>query len=265
MDELRNAYADLRRTQQGLAQSEKLSSLGRFASGIAHEIKNPLGIILEGVELLETKLSKADKDVKITINKIKESTLRADTIVHGLLEFARPAELKTERIKLDDLVKEALSLHKYISPLRNIKIETHLAKEKLFIEVDKNQMQQVFLNLLLNAIEAMPQGGKINIRTYKMAKPELALNNSPCAIEVTDTGEGISKQNLRKIFEPFFTTKRERKGIGLGLSIVKMIIDNHKGNLEIDSILGKGTTARIILPLVWEDVQDNEKKNPYHR
>ena len=239
----------LKKTQQELMQSEKLAALGRFSSGIAHEIKNPLGIILGGSEFLETKLSKTDADVKTTIDKIKKSTLRANTIVEGLLKFARPSELKTERIKPNALVKETLSLFKYRTPLKNIKIKTHFAKENLYVEVDKDQMLQVFFNLLMNAIDAMPKGGEITIKTYKMAPSESSLDDHLCVIEIMDKGEGISKDNLQKLFEPFFTTKRDKKGIGLGLFMAKMIVNNHKGDLVIDSKPGKGTTAKIILPL----------------
>lgn len=238
----------LKKTQQELIQSEKLAALGRFSSGIAHEIKNPLGIILGGSELLEMKLSKADSDVKTAINKIKESTFRANTIVQDLLKFARPSALKTERIRPNDLISETLSLFKYRTPLIDIKIETHFEKDKMFIEVDKNQMQQVFFNLFMNAIEAMPKGGAIIIKTYKMALSESSLTKRFCVIEIMDTGHGISKRDLQRIFEPFFSTKRERKGTGLGLSTAKMIVNSHKGDLVIDSKPGKGTTVKIILP-----------------
>jgi len=248
-DELKKAYADLKRTQQDLIQSEKLAALGRFSSGIAHEIKNPLQVILGGLEFLEGKLSGEDMDVKIAIDMIKKSTFRANSIVQGLSRFARPSDLKTERIKPDDLINESFSLLKYTSPLRKIKIETNFTKEEIYIKVDKNQMLQVLFNLLMNAIEAMPKGGVIKIKTYKMLMSEFSLDKHLCVIEIADTGEGIAKENLQKIFEPFFTTKREKKGTGLGLSMAKLIVDNHKGNLEIDSKPGKGTTAKIVLRL----------------
>jgi len=238
----------LKETQQELIQSEKLAALGRFSSGIAHEIKNPLGIILGGSEFIEMKLSRADSDIKTAINKIKESTFRANTIVQDLLKFARPSALKTEKIKPKDLINETLSLLKYRAPLIDIKIQTHFEKDKMFIEVDKNQMQQAFFNLLMNAIEAMPKRGAIMIKTYKMAPSESSLAKRLCVIEIMDTGEGIPEKNLQKIFEPFFSTKIERKGTGLGLSMAKMIVNNHNGDLVIESKPGKGTTAKIVLP-----------------
>ncbi len=247
-DELKKAYADLKKTQQELIQSEKLAALGRFSSAIAHEIKNPLGIILGGSEFLEMKLSRVNPDVKTAIDKIKQSTFRANKIVQDLLKFSRPSELKTEKINPNNLIREILSLFKHGIPLIEIKIKTHFAKEKMYLEVDKNQMQQVFFNLLMNAIEAMPKGGTIMIKTYKMAPSESSLAKKLCVIEVADTGEGISKKNLQRIFEPFFTTKRKRKGTGVGLSMTKMIVNNHKGDLAIESKPGKGTTAKIVLP-----------------
>jgi hypothetical protein len=249
MDELKKAYSDLKKTQQELIQSEKLAALGRFSSGVAHEIKNPLGIILGGMEFLEGKLARAEKDVKIAVEKIKEATFRANTVVQGLLNFARPSELKTERVKPDELIKETLSLLAYKTPRSIIKVETHFSKEELYIEVDRNQMQQVFFNLLLNAIEAMPKGGVIEIRTKKRILSELSIEKFLCVIEIVDSGEGIPEENLQRLFEPFFTTKRERKGTGLGLSMAKLIVDNHQGNLEIESKPGEGTLARVILPL----------------
>jgi two-component system cell cycle sensor histidine kinase/response regulator CckA len=249
MDELKKAYAELKKTQQDLIQSEKLAALGRFSSGVAHEIKNPLGIILGGSEFLEAKLSKSRAEVKTVIKKIKDATLRSNSIVQGLLKYARPAEIQAERARPEDLIKEALFLFKYTASSSNIKIETKYAKEELWINADKNQIQQVLLNLLLNAMEAMPRSGKIKIKTYKTEESEYPSDKPFCVIEVADSGEGISKENLQKIFEPFFTTKRDRKGTGLGLSMAQMIIDNHKGRLRIDSEPGEGTTARIILPL----------------
>lgn len=249
MDELKKACSDLKKTQQQLIQSEKLAALGRFSSGVAHEIKNPLGIILGGLEFLEGRLVRPEKDVKTTIDKIKEATFRANIIVQELLNFARPSELKIERVKPSELINETLSLLKYKTPLNSIKVETSFSDEELYIEADRNQMQQVFFNLLLNAIEAMPEGGVIKIETKKTIVKEFFISEHFCVIEIIDTGTGITEENLKRLFEPFFTTKRERKGTGLGLTMTKLIVENHKGSLEIESKAGKGTTARVILPM----------------
>ncbi|MDD2654932.1 MAG: PAS domain S-box protein [Candidatus Omnitrophica bacterium] len=247
--ELRKAYVELEEAQEMLIQSEKMAALGRFSSGIAHEIKNPLGIILGGLEFLEAILSKeSNSEVKIAIEKIKETTLRANAIVQGLLRFSRPSELTIETVDPNNLIRENLSLLKYRIPLSDIKIETQLEKEGFFVDVDKAQMGQVIFNLLMNAIEAMPKGGKITIKTYKAAFTRFPAKQASI-IEIIDTGEGISKENLSRIFEPFFTTKRDKKGTGLGLCIAKAIVENHKGRLMIVSELNKGTNVKIVLPV----------------
>ena len=250
MDELKKAYADLKATQQELIQSEKLAALGRFSSGVAHEIKNPLGVILGGTEFLENKFNQAEPDLRKAIEKIKYATRRANTIVQDMLKFAKPSDLKAEKIRLKDMVKETLSLLEFGTSLKNIKIETYFPREGLSIEVDKNQIQQVFFNLMMNAVDAMPRGGKLRIKAYEMEEPGNHPDGRFCAIEIKDSGEGIPEENLKRLFEPFFTTKRDKKGIGLGLSMAKIIVENHKGNLEIDSTLGEGTTAKIVLPYI---------------
>ncbi len=247
--ELKEAYAKLEEAQTGLVQSEKLAALGRFSSGIAHEVKNPLGIILGGIEFLELKLKSSDQVVRTALKKIKESTLRADGIVRNLLKFARPSQVKKEVCEPRDLVEDTLSLLKYRVSLINIDIITDFSKEKLYIEIDKNQMGQVLFNLLMNAIEAMENGGVLRVKTYKKTIEDFNSTKEVCTIDIVDTGEGISKENIEKLFEPFFTTKRDKKGTGLGLSMSKMIVQHHKGSLELESEIGKGTTARIILPL----------------
>lgn len=248
-EELTQASAKLKEAQYGLVQSEKLAALGRFSSGIAHEVKNPLGIILGGTEYLERKLQSKDKDIKTALKKIKESALRADTIVRNLVKFAMPSEIKTEKVTPKELVNDTLSLLKYRSSLININITTEFSKDNISINVDKNQIHQVLFNVLMNAIDAMPKGGDIKITTYKVSGEEFSKKGLVCVIEIVDTGEGISKENLPRLFEPFFTTKRDKKGTGLGLAMSKTIVENNHGSLLVDSELGKGITVRVILPI----------------
>lgn len=249
-DALEKAYSDLKNTQQQLVQSEKLAALGRFSAGVAHEVKNPLGIILGGTEFLERKFSRADADTKMVLAKIKESTLRADVIVHSLLKFSRPSELKMEKVKPADVVNDALSFFQYRGQSHSVKVEAEFADSFAYIEVDRNQMQQVLFNLLVNAADSMPAGGMIKVSVFTRGVPGAGPGESFCEIHVSDTGEGIPKENMAKIFEPFFTTKRDKKGTGLGLSIVKTIIENHKGNINIESQPGKGTDVVITLPAI---------------
>ncbi len=248
LKDLKQTVEELKTTQTQLIQSEKLAALGRFASGVAHEVKNPLGIILGGMEYLEFKMPDAKEEAKIAMQKIKESTLRADVIVQNLLKLSRPSELKTEKMNPEDLIKETMSLFKFTELKNNIKIATDFTQGQILVDVDKNQMQQVLFNVLMNAVEAMQKGGEIKIKVYRAVTTEIPSQKEYCVIEISDTGEGIAKENLAKMFEPFFTTKKERKGNGLGLSISKMIVERHNGSLTIESEPGKGAEVKIVLP-----------------
>ena len=137
---------------------------------------------------------------------------------------------------------------KYRCPLKNIRVNTDLAKD-IFIMADRNQFQQVLFNILINSVEAMPMGGEITIRTYASSLDRAASSKDSCTIEITDTGLGISSEHIPRLFEPFFTTKRDKKGTGLGLSIAKTIVNNHNGELTVESKLKKGTTVKVTLPL----------------
>lgn len=255
MRELEGTYIQLQEMQAKLVQSEKMAALGRFASGVAHEVKNPLGILLGGLEYLKAKLTGADPDVREAMVKMREAVMRADIIIKDLLTFARPSKVVAEVVHPNALIHNAVSfieLFKHKSDTAEINIKQDLTDEEIFVDVDKNQMQQALFNILLNAIEAMPMKGDIFVKTY----PDIA-SISPrsqkaevCVIEIKDTGQGISKEDMLKIFEPFFTTKRERRGTGLGLSIVKSIIDKNMGAINVHSEIDKGTTVSIILPAV---------------
>ncbi|MCF7870479.1 MAG: GHKL domain-containing protein [Candidatus Omnitrophica bacterium] len=250
---LKEAYSKLKKAQNSLVQSEKLAALGRFASGIAHEVKNPLGVILGGVEFLQKKIVNPDKSIVMALEKVKDSTLRANKIVQNLLTFSKPSARKHEVIDLRKLIEETLSLLGYKVSLVNIKIINEVKHFSQGVVGDKNQIQQVLFNLFLNAIEAMPKGGKLKIRAHKVSGPKGHKEKNSCVVEIADTGEGIPEQNLAKIFEPFFTTKRDSKGTGLGLAMCKMIVENNQGKLAIKSKLDKGTTAEIFLPLNTQD------------
>jgi len=253
-EELKSAYAELKETQEKLIQSEKLAALGRFSAGISHEIKNPLGIILGGIGYLEKKLERADQDVQVAMGKIKEATQRANNILLGLLQFARPSELKVEKTKPEELIKATLSLLEYKIFLNNIKVKTNYQKEDIYIRIEKDQIQQVLFNILLNSVEAMPKGGRIEIGVYRDDSDHFS-GKPACVIEVEDTGEGISKENQSKVYEPFFTTKRDKKGTGLGLSISKTIVERNEGRLLIESEEGKGTKIRLLFRLAQGDAE----------
>lgn len=253
--ERRKAEAALRRTeeelieaQKNLVQSEKLAALGRFSSGIAHELKNPLGIVLGGIEFLEVKMKGGDKETRTVVSKIKNAALRAAQIVDDILKFAKPSELRLDNMDPNELVREALSLFQYGITSRNIEIDTQYSPEHMEIRVDKNRIQQVLFNLLANAVEALDGEGSVRVSVSKHARTA-AYPLGFCVIEVADTGIGISPENLHRLFEPFFTTKRDQKGTGLGLSVAKSIVERHNGDLKIESEMGRGTRAKVLLSL----------------
>lgn len=248
-EQLRSAYAQLKTTQEELIQAEKLAALGRFASGVAHEVKNPLGIILGGIEFLQGNLKESGEGIRVALDKMKEATLRADQILQGLLQFARPVRPQKERVQVRLLLEETLSLLRLKTVLlAGVKVEVQ-CEEDLQVEVERNPIEQVLFNLLLNAVEAMPQGGTLTLRAYGTNHPGGGPRGSSCVFEIADTGEGISHEDSARLFEPFFTTKRDQKGVGLGLFVSQMIVKNHGGELTIESRSGQGTVARVILPM----------------
>lgn len=244
-EQLRQAYEQLKKTQRELIENEKMAALGRFAAGIAHEMKNPLGIMLGGLEFLERTVLGQEAGTKDAIAKIKSAILRGDAIIQNLLTYSRPSENKVSKIKAADLVNETLASFKYKAAPRRAKIKTRF-DDTVYVEVDAPKIHQVLFNLLDNAMDAITESGQIEVRAYQSVI--LDFSSEPaCVIEVVDNGIGIADDNLPKLFEPFFTTKLETKGTGLGLFMAKSIIDSHGGKIAVVSEPGKGTTVKIIL------------------
>jgi len=233
---------ELKKTQEQLVQSEKLASLGKLAAGIAHEINNPLTGILTYSSLL-LKEHKDNPQMKEDLEIIVNETTRCRKIVKGLLEFARQTEPSKAPADINKVVEETLSLLETQALFQNIKIEKRLKKGLPDVMMDTDQIKQVFMNIIINAAEAMSQGGTLTIQSDSDPQKKFA---KVCFI---DTGPGIPEENLSKIFDPFFTTKRSGKGTGLGLSVSYGIIQRHDGFLEVKSQLGKGSTFTVKLPL----------------
>jgi len=249
-ERLRKAYTELKNTQNKLVESEKLAVIGRFTAGITHEVKNPLGVILGGIEYLIAAMKDADENAKTVMHKIKESTLRAKNTIQTFLKVARPSALELERTNTKELMNETVSSLQYGVPVEGVDVKVNQPEGDLYVDVDKKQIHQVLFNFCKNACEAMPDGGLLELNTYKARQEEFSADVPCCVLEIKDTGEGISPENLKRLFEPFFTTKRgEKGGTGLGLFMSKSIIDSHRGKFLIDSELGKGTRMRILLPL----------------
>ena len=232
----------LKKIQVKLMQSEKLASLGRLASGVAHEINSPLTGILTFSHLLMRKL-KNNPELQRELELIVRETTRVSTIVRGLLDFARESKPQKRPCNINELILHTLSLLEHQSVFHDIRIVKNLDPQLPMVLLDANQIQQVFMNILLNAADAMPAGGTLTITSH------LAPEDSFVQLRFTDTGTGIPEKNLNRIFDPFFTTKADKKGTGLGLAVSYGIIDRHRGQIEVQSEEGKGTTFTIKLPI----------------
>ncbi len=229
--------------EASLSQQGKMASLGLLSSGIAHEINNPLGIILGYAGHLEKKLGEGDPNFTF-IHEIKQESKRCKKIVQNFLSYSRTPRPVFEPTDINKLLHEIIDFASNHSDLLQIRIVHNLTADIPEFLADKDQLRQVTINLLLNAASASAPGNEIRVTTTLEEKDQVK-------IEFTDEGEGISEENLEEIFEPFFTTKT--RGTGLGLAITKQIIDMHQGRIFIDSEVGRGTTVIIYLPLVREE------------
>jgi len=260
----------LKKAENAMIQAEKIAVVGQFATGIVHEIKNPLGVIISGIEFLENEV--ADRpDAMLSTNKIKQSALHANEIIKDLLNFARPSEQQLDAVDLNMVLTDNVKLLKEIKPASSIQLIKELSKNPIIVSLNTNQFEQVFFNLAVNACDAMPSGGRIFVRTYVQDYKQKGLksgfrDSSPfmfgekiAVLEIQDEGKGIPEENILKLFDPFFTTKHKKENAGLGLSICKRIIDAHKGEIEIKSLPGKGTIVVVRLP-VFEEKKEKRKK-----
>ena len=231
---------ELNQVQTQLIRSEKLASLGELVAGIAHEINNPLTGILIYSSLISSD-ARLDQELKGDLDVIVRETERCANIVRGLLDFARESIPRKTWTSLDSIMDAALSLVEHQSLFQNITVSRNYRDPLPHALIDPNQVEQVFVNMLLNAGQAMPEGGKLSITTGTCPDGEHVFAT------IADTGHGIPEENLPKIFDPFFSTK-ESRGTGLGLSVSYGIINNHGGLIEVESSVGKGTQFTIILP-----------------
>jgi len=260
--ELKSAYQklneytqQLKDSQEQLIQSEKLSSLGQLSASIAHEVNNPLSGVLTYTQLLIKRID-SDKFSKESardyLAKMESELIRSTGLVRNLLDFARqsaPALIETD---LNDIINRVLELAAYSARLNKVEVIKELDSSLPKLTADPNQLQQVCTNLVVNAIQAMPEGGKLTLRT--------SLDKGQLKMEVQDTGYGISPENMRKLFTPFFSTKKEVKGVGLGLAVSYGIIQRHRGKIDVQSTEGKGTNFIVYLPVHQEEGGNNGGK-----
>lgn len=243
-------------------ETGKLASIGELAAGIAHEINNPVAIMVEEAgwieDLLEEEDFKAGKNLdefRRALKQIRVQGHRCKDITHNLLSFARKTDIKVKKLQLNTLIAEMVKLSGQRAKFGNVTIETNLQESLPLIDASEIELQQVLLNLINNALDAMEKGGGALKITTRL---EDESGSHYVVIDVADTGQGIPKANLVKIFDPFFTTKPVGKGTGLGLSICYGIVNKMGGNISVDSVLGEGTTFHIRFPLAQSPASDDE-------
>lgn len=230
--------------ESNLAQHGKMASLGVLSSGVAHEINNPLGVILGYAAYLEGKLSPEDPNYRY-IHEIKRESKRCKKIVQDLLSYARTPRPTLESTDLNELLTEILEFAANHTDMRGVAIRSSFDRQLPRVMLDGDQMRQVAINLILNAGGAMPDGGTLKVTTETGPEQNVIITFS-------DTGNGIPAESLEKIFEPFYTTKS--RGTGLGLAITRQIVEMHHGEIKIASEVGKGTTVTVTLPIDYEEL-----------
>jgi len=286
LESLESANKQLKQAQEELIRTEKLASIGRFAAGVAHEVGNPLGAILGYTSILQ-KEGMDRGESKDYLNRIEKEIERINRIVHELLDFARPSKFEIKDLEINKVIESTLSLLSYQKNFKNIETQLDMQSDLPLIKGDESQLSQVMINIILNAVDAMPSGGTLTIQTrthmvenldvdrlqriyprrrksdpmesdyshMRKADPLSVLfkkfseGDRLVKIRISDTGVGIKKEDLENIFDPFFTTKAPDKGTGLGLSISLRIVESLGGEMRVESEVEKGTTFEIYFPV----------------
>jgi two-component system NtrC family sensor kinase len=231
----------LEETQEQLIQKEKLASVGQLAAGVAHEINNPLGSVLLYADILRTETSEDNQQQREDLQMIIREATRCKAIVNDLLNFSRQNEVLAQDTDINHMLQEMAEENSKQDLFKDVEIRTDLDPDLGPIQADPLQLHQVFTNLMSNAAEAMPDGGRLTLRTRKGTMPGFIT------VEVQDSGIGIPEENMKKMFTPFFTTKPIGKGTGLGLAIIYGIVKMHRGQIGVQSQVGEGTTFTITL------------------
>jgi PAS domain S-box-containing protein len=245
-----------KQTEEELIQSEKMASLGQLAASVVHEVNNPLAGIMVYIKLFQKKYKDQklqDEKTEEQLSKMENELDRTTRIIRNLLAFARQSEPSMSPVEINKVIDAALPLVENQINLENIVLEKNLDAELPLVQADFDKIQQVLINIILNAIQAMPEGGELSITTSTVAAVRLGDSyKNAVRIDIKDTGVGIAKENLKKLFTPFFTTKEKGVGVGLGLSVVHGIIGKHNGRIDVDSSPGAGTTFTIYLEAMDE-------------
>ncbi|MBW2095363.1 MAG: PAS domain S-box protein [Deltaproteobacteria bacterium] len=242
---------ELKETHEKLLHQDKMASLGKLAASVVHEINNPVAGMLNFILLMQRIIEEKDLDSRTAgqfaqyLGLMETETRRVSRIASNLLAFSRQSKLELKPVDINRLVEKTLLLNGNLLKINRVRVERLLDPELPEIVGSEDQLQQVFMNLVSNAAEAMDSsdGGMLTIETRHL------LEGNQIMIAFTDTGPGIPEENISKLFEPFFTTKKKGKGVGLGLSVAYGIVEEHGGTIQVESALGKGTTFRVLLPV----------------
>jgi two-component system NtrC family sensor kinase len=226
-----------------IMKSERLATIGQLAAGVAHEINNPLGTISIYTQMALDELGTDDDSCRENLEVVMKQTNRAGRIVKDLLEFARQSESEMTILNVNAVLRKAIAITAHPAELQNIVLATHLEPELPDIQGDSDKLEQVFVNIIVNALQAMPQGGELTVGT------RIAQGGKSIEIEISDTGCGISEEHLSRLFDPFFSTKGTGEGTGLGLSVSLGIVQRHNGTVDVKSKVGEGSTFLIRFPI----------------
>ncbi len=243
-DAVRAAYTDLAASQQQVIRGEKLASIGRLAAGVAHEINNPL----DGIQNCIREIARHPDDAGLReryLKLVQEALGRIEAVVRHLLDYARGPRVELARCAPNQLLRDCFELLAYKMREQGVKLAADLDPVLSEIQADPAGLQQVFVNLVINALDAMPRGGQLGVRTWLDGSDGTTL----CGIEISDTGTGITSQDSDRIFDPFYTTKPSGQGTGLGLSVSLAIVEGHGGRIEVRSEPGRGSAFRVLLPV----------------
>ena len=251
----------LKKSHSILLHQDKMASLGKLSASVVHEINNPIAGILNLTMLIKRIVEEGDIDEKQNnqfieyLNLMETETRRISRIVSNLLVFSRESKIKLKHLDLNRLIDKVLSLNSNLLKINGVKVDKKFHPNIPDIMGSEDQLQQVLMNFLSNAIEAMEEdaGGVLTIAT------ESSLKDGKIVIRFQDSGIGIPEENLPRLFEPFFTTKKKGKGVGLGLSLVYGIIEEHNGSIKVESEVGKGTTFAIELPIMQPSGRTSRK------
>jgi hypothetical protein len=287
LESLRLTNKKLKQAQEELIRTEKLASIGKFAAGVAHEVGNPLGAILGYTSILQ-KEGMNGEEAKDYLKRIEKEIERINRIVRELLDFSRPSQFEIREVEVNKVVQNILSLLSHQKKIKNIETKLKLQADLPMIRGDESQLSQVFINIILNAIDAMPHGGTLAIQTeevsvknmfpdrysriypsrrkgdsvesdyFHLRKPDplsvlltkFSTGDRLVKTRISDTGIGIQEEDLKKIFDPFFTTKSPDKGTGLGLSISLRIVESMGGEIRAESEVGKGSAFELYFPAI---------------